>query len=66
MDRVVLDSSVLLKAIFKPFRSLTKDIYFRELETHSKCQKIIDIIYKITALSQMLVKNEFSVPYSSN
>lgn len=44
MNRAVLDSSILLKAIFKPLRSLSKDIYSRELETHKKCRRIIDLI----------------------
>lgn len=44
MNRAVLDSSILLKAIFKPLRSLSKDIYSRELATHKKCRRIIDLI----------------------
>jgi len=44
MDKAVLDSSILLKAIFKPLRSLTTDIYEREMETHRKCRKIVDLI----------------------
>lgn len=44
MNRAVLDSSTLLKAIFKPLRSLSKDIYSRELETHRKCRKLLSLI----------------------
>ena len=46
MNRAVLDSSALLKGIFKPLRSLSKEVYSRELETHRKCRKLIDLIDK--------------------
>jgi predicted nucleic acid-binding protein len=44
MIRVVLDTSVLLKSIFKPLRSLSSDAYSRELETHEKCKVLIKFI----------------------
>ncbi len=44
MIRVVLDSSVLIKGIFKPLRSLSSDGYSRELETHEKCKVLIKFI----------------------
>ena len=44
MIRVVLDSSVLIKSIFKPLRSLPSDAYSRELETHEKCKVLIKFI----------------------
>ncbi len=44
MDKAVLDSSTLLKGIFKPLRSLSRDIYSRELETYQKCRKLLSLI----------------------
>jgi len=44
MIKVVLDSSVLIKSIFKPLRSLSSDGYSRELETHEKCKILIKFI----------------------
>jgi predicted nucleic acid-binding protein len=44
MIKVVLDSSVLIKSIFKPLRSLSSDGYSRELETHEKCKVLIKFI----------------------
>jgi predicted nucleic acid-binding protein len=44
MNRAVLGSSALLKGIFKPHRSLSKEVYSRELETHRKCRRLIDLI----------------------
>lgn len=44
MIRVVLDSSVLIKSIFKPLRSLSSDAYSREMETHEKCKVLIKFI----------------------
>jgi predicted nucleic acid-binding protein len=44
MIRAVLDTSVLIKGIFKPLRSLSKDAYSRELETHEKCKYLIKLI----------------------
>ena len=41
MDRGVLDTSVIVKSIFKPPKSLSSEIYKRELETHEKCRVII-------------------------
>ena len=44
MIRVVLDTSILLKSIFKPLRSLSPEAYSRELETHEKCKILIKIV----------------------
>ena len=44
MIRAVLDTSVLVKSIFKPLRSLTAESYSRELETHKKCVALIKLI----------------------
>jgi len=44
MIRVVLDTSILLKSIFKPHRSLSPEAYSRELETHEKCKVLIKFI----------------------
>jgi len=44
MIRVVLDTSVLVKSIFKPLRSLPPELYSRELETHQKCVSLIKFI----------------------
>jgi predicted nucleic acid-binding protein len=44
MDRCVLDTSVIIKSIFKPPKSLTSEIYGRELETHKKCITIIRML----------------------
>lgn len=41
MDRVVLDTSVIVKSIFKPPKSLSGETYKREAETHEKCRVII-------------------------
>jgi predicted nucleic acid-binding protein len=44
MNRAVLDSSVLLKSIFRPQRSLPEDAYAREQETHRKCRVLLKLI----------------------
>lgn len=44
MDRCVLDTSVIIKSIFKPFKSLSDEVYKREIETHQKCRLIIEKI----------------------
>jgi len=44
MIRIVLDTSILLKSIFKPLRSLSFEAYSRELETHEKCKALIKFI----------------------
>ncbi len=44
MIRAVLDTSVLVKSIFKPLRSLSAESYSRELETHNKCVALIKLI----------------------
>lgn len=41
MDRCVLDTSVIVKSIFKPLKSLSEEVYEREMETHTKCRFII-------------------------
>jgi len=41
MSRGVLDTSVIVKSIFKPPKSLSDEIYKRELETHDKCRALI-------------------------
>lgn len=41
MDRGILDTSVVVKSIFKPSKSLSSEIYKRELETHEKCRIVI-------------------------
>lgn len=44
MIKAVLDTSVLIKSIFKPLRSLSAEIYSRELETHEKCKALTNLI----------------------
>jgi predicted nucleic acid-binding protein len=44
MNRAVLDSSILIKSIFKPLRSLPKEAYAREMETHDKCRRLLKMI----------------------
>jgi len=44
MIRVVPDTSVLIKSIFKPLRSLSAEAYSRELETHEKCKALMKLI----------------------
>lgn len=44
MIRAVLDTSVIVKSIFKPLRSLSQEAYSRELETHEKCKALIKLI----------------------
>lgn len=46
MYRYVLDTSVIVKSIFDPPKSLSNEIYKRELETHEKCKVIIKKIEK--------------------
>jgi predicted nucleic acid-binding protein len=41
MIRVVLDTSVFVKSIFKPLRSLSVEAYSRELDTHEKCKALM-------------------------
>ncbi|ACJ17028.1 Hypothetical nucleic acid-binding protein [Thermococcus onnurineus NA1] len=41
---VVLDSSVILKALLPPPKNLKKEVYQREVETHKKCQRILEIV----------------------
>ena len=44
MNRAVLDSSILLKSIFTPLRSLSNEVYARELETHGKCRMLLRLL----------------------
>lgn len=44
MDRVVLDTSVLIKSLFKPLKSLSIEIYAKELETHEKCRALVKLL----------------------
>lgn len=43
---VVLDTSIIIKSVFKPPKSLSREIYKREFETHEKCKVIIKKIEK--------------------
>ena len=44
MGKVVLDTSVIVKAVLKPGRWLLKDIYEREVETHEKSKLLIRLV----------------------
>lgn len=44
MIRAVLDTSVIVKSIFKPLRSLSQEAYSREQETHDKCKALIKLM----------------------
>jgi len=44
MDRCVLDTSVIIKSIFIPSKSLSDNVYKKEIETHEKCRLIIEKI----------------------
>ena len=44
MIRIVLDTSALVKSIFKPLRSLSVEAYSRELDTHEKCKALMKLI----------------------
>jgi len=44
MGRVVLDTSVIVKAVLKPGRWLPRDIYEREIETHRKSRLLIRLL----------------------
>ncbi len=41
MDRGVLDTYAIIKSIFKPPKSRSRESYKRELETHKKCRVLI-------------------------
>jgi len=41
MDSGVLDTTVIIKSIFKPPKSLSSERYKEELETHNKCRAVI-------------------------
>lgn len=44
MIKAVLDTSVIVKSIFKPLQSLSQEAYSREQETHEKCKALIKLI----------------------
>jgi len=44
LGRVVLDTSVIVKAILTPSRLLPKDVYEREVETHRKSRLLIRLL----------------------
>ena len=44
MGKVVLDTSVIVKAVLKPSRWLPKNIYEREVETHEKSRLLIRLV----------------------
>ena len=46
-DKVVLDTSVIIKSIFSPRKSLPDEIYGRELDTHEKCRSIIRMLEEV-------------------
>lgn len=48
MIRTVLDTSILVKSIFKPLRSLSAKDYARELETREKCAAPVRLIEEET------------------
>lgn len=47
MIRAVLDTSVIVKSIFRPLRSLSKEAYCRECETHEKCKALIKLVEEL-------------------
>jgi predicted nucleic acid-binding protein len=46
LEEVVLDSSVIVKAVLRPGHWLPSEIYKRELETHDKARALIKILRK--------------------
>ena len=44
MNRAVLDTSVLIKSIFEPLKSLPDEIYAREMKTHHKASEIVRLL----------------------
>ncbi|MCE4610972.1 MAG: hypothetical protein F7B17_03275 [Desulfurococcales archaeon] len=46
MEEVVLDSSVMVKAILKPGRWLPREVYEREVNTHIKAKTLIKLLDK--------------------
>ncbi len=44
MEEVVLDSSVIVKAVLRPSHRLPSKIYERELETHNKARTLIKML----------------------
>lgn len=41
MNKAVLDTTVIVKGALTPYKSLPKEIYSRELETHQKCRLVL-------------------------
>jgi len=54
MDKGVLDTSAIIKCIFKPPKSLSSGIYKREMETHKKCSGDKAYMYKNRIQSMQL------------
>ena len=46
MEEVVLDSSVIVKAVLKPGRWLPREVYEREVNTHIKAKALIKLLDK--------------------
>ncbi len=44
MGKVVLDTSVIIKAVLKPGRWLPRDVYEREIKTHKKSRLLIRLV----------------------
>lgn len=44
MGRVVLDTSIIVKAVLKPGKWLPRSVYERELETHRKSRLLIRLL----------------------
>ena len=40
----MLDTSVLIKSLFKPLKSLSIEIYSKELATHEKCRALVKLL----------------------
>ena len=57
MDRGVLDTSAIIKSIFKPPKSLSRESYERELETHKKCRVLIKTEEKEINVSRYIVRD---------
>jgi predicted nucleic acid-binding protein len=44
MIKVVLDTSIIVKSLLYPRKSLPEDIYDREIKTHKKCRHLIKFL----------------------
>jgi len=44
LGRVVLDTSIIVKAVLKPGKWLPRSVYERELETHRKSRLLIRVV----------------------